>query len=173
MKSFLLMLGVGAAILLATIASDLLNSSRGDGNMILKIRWQRLVDDAGETCVRCGATQQEVLQAFNSLQGSLRPVGIKVALEENALSPQECTEDISESNRIWVADRPLEDWLGAEVGMSPCGSCCSQLGDAVECRTVSVDGNTYETIPAQLIVKAGLLAAAEIIEVPSLGACCP
>jgi len=141
--------------------------------MILTIRWQRLVDDVGETCVRCGATQEEVLQAFNSLQVSLRPLGIKVALEENALSPQECAKDISESNRIWVADRPLEEWVGGEVGMSPCGSCCSQLGHAVECRAVSVDDNTYETIPAQLIVKAGLLAASEIIEVPSLGACCP
>jgi len=141
--------------------------------VILTIRWQRLVDEAGETCVRCGTTQEEVLQAFNSLQVSLRPLGIRVALEENTLSPQECVRDISESNRIWIADRPLEEWVGGEVGMSPCGSCCSKLGAAVECRAVSVDGNTYETIPTQLIVKAGLLAAAEIIEVPSLGACCP
>jgi len=174
-KSLFLMLsvGVGVALVLAGIVSDLRNISGGDGNMILTIRWQRLVDDAGETCIRCGATQKEVLQAFNSLQVSLRPLGIKVALEENALSPQESAKDISESNRIRVADRPLEEWLGAEVGMSPCGSCCSKLGETVECRTLSVDGNTYETIPARLIVKAGLLAASEIIEGPSPGACCP
>jgi len=94
-------------------------------------------------------------------------------LTEEKLSPKEFAEDVSESNRIWIANRPLEEWLGGESGMSPCGFCCSELDESVECRTLSVDGGTYEVIPARLIVKAGLMAASEIMKVPSTGKCCP
>lgn len=53
----------------------------------------------------------------------------------------------------------LEDWLGAVTASSPyCGSC----GDN-ECRTVSVSDQIYEAIPAALIVRAGLLAAADVL----------
>ena len=141
--------------------------------MTLRIRWQRLVVEEDRTCSRCRGTQGELLNAVQSLKACLGPLGVDVVLEERTLSPQECAEDVSESNRIWIADRPLEEWLGGEVGKSLCGFCCSELGDAVECRTVSVDGKTYEVIPAQLIVKAGLLAASHAVEVPSPDACCP
>ena len=139
----------------------------------LQIRWQRLVDEQGQTCDRCGSTQEELQQALKSLKASLRPLGIRVALVENPLAPEECAKDISQSNRIWVGDRPLEEWLGAEVGMSLCGTCCSQLGDEVECRTVVVDGKTFEAIPAELIIKGGLLGAAQLLGCEPGGACCP
>lgn len=141
--------------------------------MVLTIRWQRLVTEDGRTCDRCGGTQEELRKAVESLRQSLGPLGIQVALVEEDLSPQECARDITESNRIWIQDRPLEAWVGAEVGTSPCGSCCSELGDGAECRTVSVDSRTYEVIPAELIVKAGLLAASEVLQLPSSNACCP
>lgn len=144
-----------------------------EGQMKLGIRWQRLVDDKGQTCDRCGGTQEEVQRAAEMLGAALHPLGIEVELEQVGLTSEECAKDIMQSNRIWIADRPLEEWLGAEVGASLCGSCCSQLGDTVDCRTLSVAGKTYETIPAELVVKAGLLAAAGIQEVPSAGACCP
>jgi hypothetical protein len=131
------------------------------------------VDGKGQTCERCGSTQEELAKALQSLQASLGSLGIDVALEERALSPEDCAEDVLESNRIWVAERALEDWLGGDVGTSPCEFCCSEVGDAVECRTVSVKGKTYEVIPAQLIVKAGLLAASQMLQVPSPEACCP
>jgi hypothetical protein len=141
--------------------------------MNLAIRWQRLVDHEGKTCDRCGGTQGELLKAFDQLKRALCPLGIRVTLEEKELSLRECSEDIMESNRIWIADRPLEDWLGATVGSTVCGSCCDRLGEKVECRTTSVEGNTYEVVPAQLIVKAGLQAASRIVSVPSAGPCCP
>ena len=99
--------------------------------MILKVHWQRLVDADGETCDRCGGTQEELRQAVETLKTSLRPLGIQVAFETTELSPEECAKDIMESNRIWMADHPLEEWLGGEVGASLCGSCCSQLGETV------------------------------------------
>ena len=39
--------------------------------------------------------------------------------------------------------------------------CCAACGDS-DCRTVSVDDRTFETIPAALIVKAALAAAAQV-----------
>lgn len=139
----------------------------------LTIRWQRLVDEKGATCDRCGSTEQELKRAFQSLKESLSPLGIEVALEKRAIDPATCAKDISQSNRIWLGDRPLEDWLGGEVGKSLCGFCCEELGDGAECRTVTVGGRTYETIPSQLIVKAGLLASSQLLEAPAGESCCP
>ncbi len=139
----------------------------------LTILWQRLVDETGQTCERCGSTEKEVQEAFGSLRTSLGALGIETVLEKKALSPEVCAKDISQSNRIWVGGRPLEEWLGAEVGKSPCGFCCADLGQTVECRTLTVGGKTYEAIPAELIIKAGLLAGSQLVEAPSMGSCCP
>lgn len=140
---------------------------------VLKITWQRLIDEKGQTCVRCGATEKQLQEAFQSLKKSLTELGIKVTLEKKALDPATCAKDISQSNRIWVGQQTLEQWLGAKVGKSPCGFCCAGLGDEAECRTVEVEGQVYETIPAKLIVMAGLLAAAGLYEEPSAKPCCP
>lgn len=154
-------------------AAGVHNTPGRDGEMILKVQWQRLLDVDGNTCDRCLGTQKEISKGVHSLKASLRPLGINVVLEEKSLNSQECTIDVSESNRIWIAGRPLEEWLGAEVGQSPCGSCCSVLGKNVECRTVSFSGETYEVIPAELIMKAGLLAASQIMRAPTPESCCP
>lgn len=160
-------------VVLAGCGSGLRSVSERNKNMILTIRWQRLVNNEGNTCDRCGGTEEELQKALKSLKASLRPLGIEVALQTKKLSPEECAKDITESNRIWIADKSLEEWLSAEVGVSRCGSTCSELGDSVECRTVSVAGTTYEAIPSQLIVKAGLMAASQIMEIPNKNACCP
>lgn len=138
----------------------------------LGIRWQRLVDERGQTCQRCASTEKEVQNAFHTLRQSLAPLGIEVSLEKEALDPATCAKDLSQSNRIWVGGRALEEWLNAQVGQSPCQTCCEQLGDDVECRTVEVEGRTYESIPADLIVKAGLLAASQILTVEQNEPCC-
>jgi hypothetical protein len=44
--------------------------------------------------------------------------------------------------------------------MSRCSGCC---GDS-DCRTTVVDGRVYETIPPELIVRAGLKMAANLIQ---------
>ena len=98
-----------------------------DMTKILKITWQRLVDERGQTCDRCGATEVEIQEAFQSLKKSLAPLGIKVVLEKKALDPAVCAKDISQSNRIWIGKQSLEEWLGAKVGRSLCGFCCAEL----------------------------------------------
>jgi hypothetical protein len=151
---------------------------------ILKIQWHRLMTD-GKTCPRCGDTGKEVEKASRSLEQSLSPLGIKVVLEKHELTPGTFQQDPSKSNRILLNGRPLEEWLGLKVGQS---LCCGPCGDA-ECRTLVAPGQVYETIPADLIVKAGLLAATQILgsnpggpcgpgqsvcgETPSSPNCCP
>jgi len=137
----------------------------------LNIVWERLVE-GGETCPRCGTTGDEVNKAAEQLSVALGALGIAVTLEEKELTLAEFKADPSRSNRVWLNGRLLEDWLGGASGASP---CCSVCGDE-ECRTVDVAGATYEAIPAELIVKAGLLAAAALPAAPAdttTGPCCP
>lgn len=140
----------------------------------LTVRWQRLVDEGGNTCARCGVTQGEVRLAAGKLKRALQPLNVRVAFEEVPMDAETVAEDTSQSNRIFINDRPLADWLGGKVGMSLCGTSCAQLGQNVECRTLTVRGRTYEAIPAVLIVRAGLLAAeASLAEQPVREPCCP
>jgi hypothetical protein len=135
----------------------------------LNICWQRLVDERGQTCDRCGTTETAVEQAVQKLKRALRELDIDVVLEKTTLSPTAFLKDPLESNRVWVAGEPIESWLSATAGQS---RCCSACGDA-DCRTVTVDGQTYEAIPAELIVRAGLLAGAELLRGAPPGTCCP
>jgi len=135
----------------------------------LKIRWKRLVDEHGRTCERCGATETAVVEAIGNLRRALSPLGIEVALEKESLAPIEFRNAPLESNRIWIAGEPLESWLSAATGQS---RCCSTCGDA-DCRTVTVDDRTYEAIPADLIVRAGLLAGARLVAGEPAACCAP
>lgn len=124
----------------------------------LPITWKRLVKE-GETCKRCGSTYEQAVSALAKLEAALRPLGIQPVLEVLALDEPAFKAEPSESNRIWIAGKPMEEWLGASVGKSPCCSVCGDL----PCRTLEVGGNTFETIPADLIVKAALIAASQMI----------
>lgn len=124
----------------------------------LPIVWQRLIS-GGETCPRCGATQEAIQRAVQTLTEVLGPLHIAPTLETMTLDRDSFGEAPSESNRIWVAGQPLEDWVGAQVSASQCSSVC---GDH-SCRTLDVDGTTYEAVPETLIVKAGVAAAAALL----------
>lgn len=127
----------------------------------LTIEWQRLLDEQKKTCERCGSTEQETEKAVQSLRQALNPVGIDVSLVKKAIDPESFRKDVLQSNKILIAGKTLEEWLGAGTGQSP---CCEVCGDA-ECRTVEFADQTYETIPADLIVRAGLLAASQVFNV--------
>jgi hypothetical protein len=124
----------------------------------LPVVWQRLVS-GGETCPRCSSTEGAVERAVVTLTEVLRPLNIEPTLETAALDRASFDEAPSESNRIWIAGRPLEDWIGAEVSAS---RCCTVCGDN-DCRTLEVDGARYEAVPEMLIVKAGLAAASTLV----------
>lgn len=135
----------------------------------LHIRWQRLVNKQGQTCERCGTTETAVDEAVKKLKRSLKELDIDVVLKKEVMSESTFLKNPLESNRIWIAEEPLEGWLSATSGQS---RCCSTCGET-DCRTVTVDGKTYEAIPTELIVKAGLLAGAQLIQGEHPGLCCP
>lgn len=147
-----------------------LNKATAGGEMkSLEILWQRLVDERGQTCDRCGTTETAVEEAVQKLKHSLKELGIDVVLEKKTVSPSTFRKDPRESNRIWIAGVPIEKWLSAKSSQSKCSSAC---GDS-ECRTITVDGKTYEAIPSVLIVKVGLLAGAQLLQGEPRGSCCP
>ena len=125
----------------------------------LPIVWQRLVNADGETCERCRATRLEVERALTVLEDALPHLGIEPELEFRELDQAAFDKEPGQSNRVWIAGKALEDWLQAEVGSTDCPSC----GDAA-CRTVEVGDSTFATIPERLILKAALLASAELVD---------
>lgn len=125
----------------------------------LHIVWQRLVNTGGQTCDRCGTTYDALRRATAKLKDALAPLGLEPTLETKEIDEESFKADPSVSNRIWIAGRPLEEWLGAKVGGS---RCCSVCGDS-ECRTVEVGGTAFEAIPEELILKAALVAAAQML----------
>ena len=94
------------------------------------------------------------LEAAAKLAAALRPLGVEPALETQAIEEDAWKANPPGSNR-WIAGKPIEEWLSANVGMS---RCCSVCGDS-DCRTLEVGGRTYEPIPEELFIKAGLTAA--------------
>lgn len=123
----------------------------------LTIAWQRLLDD-GQTCPRCGSTEIEVEKAVALLTPSLAPLGIEVVLEKSALSREQFAQAPLQSNAIRIDGKLLEEWVGGETGQSPCCEVCGPNN----CRTMTVGNEFLEVIPAELIVKAGLVAAAQL-----------
>jgi hypothetical protein len=148
-------------------------SSAGCGDespKTLVIRWQRLVDIKGDTCGRCGDTERSLDEARRLLARSLKPLDIRAELVKTRLTLEQFKRAPSESNRIWIGDATLDEILGAKAGDS---RCCGACGDS-NCRTLIIDGRTYETIPSQLIVRAGLRVAANLVQpAPPPSGCCP
>ncbi len=125
---------------------------------ILVIRWQRLVNEAEQTCKRCMDTGKTVENAYNRLKSAFGQLDINVELKKEIVDPSLFAKDPLQSNRIWIAEKSLEEWLGATVGAS---QCCDVCGDC-QCRTLTVYQKIFEIIPEELIIRAALLAAAEL-----------
>ncbi len=87
-------------------------------------------------------------------------MGIEPTLETRGIDEESFKANPSESNRIWIAGRPMEEWLGARVGSS---RCCSVCGESA-CRTIEVEGAAFEAIPEKLFLKAALIASAELLD---------
>ena len=133
--------------------------SEGGAVKQLPIVWQRLVSVDGRTCPRCDATSQHLQSAVAKQRRVLKPLNLEPVLEFREIGEGSFRDKPSESNRIWIVGKPLEEWLGASIGSS---TCCSVCGDA-PCRTTEVEGTVFEEIPEAVIVKAALIAASGLI----------
>lgn len=125
----------------------------GNNKKLLIISWQRLISE-GNTCPRCGSTEEELEKAVLKLKEGLKFFDIEVILEKLELTLEEFKKDPIQSNRILLNGRTLEDVIGAKTKQS---QCCDVCGDE-ECRTVEIGGISHETIPVEIIVEAGFKA---------------
>jgi len=125
----------------------------------LKIVWQRLVSD-NRTCPRCGSTERELERSVKKLKKAFALLNIDVDLKKKKIGKAAFERDPMQSNILLIEGKPIEYWLSADVGQSP---CCDTCGDE-ECRTLESEGRVYETIPEKLIIKACLIAAGKMIK---------
>lgn len=125
----------------------------------LPIVWQRLVNSSGQTCVRCEATFEGLKLAVEKLEESLRPLDIEPTVDIREVDIDSFKTDPAQSNRIWIAGKPIEEWLSANVSSS---TCCNVCGNS-ECRTIELGDDVFESIPSDLILKAALIAAAQMV----------
>ena len=119
----------------------------------LEIEWRHL-DKDGKTCDRCSETGGTVRAAYEDLIKELEPKGWGVTLKETLLTDQE----IPESNSIFLNGIAIEKLL-PDTGKSEncCASCGEILGGPTMCRTLERDGQTFEAIPAAMILEAAYL----------------
>jgi hypothetical protein len=93
------------------------------------------------------------------LRDILKPLNIEPILELREIDEKVFRNKPAESNRIWIAGKPVEEWLAASVGSSP---CCTVCGDT-PCRTMEIEGAVFEDIPEAVILKAALIAASGLV----------
>lgn len=116
----------------------------------LEIEWRHL-DKDGKTCDRCSDTEGTVRAACADLAKELEPKGWEVSFKETLLTD----EDISESNSIYFNGIAIEKLLpDTHKSENCCASCGELLGSPAMCRTLERNGQTFETIPAAMIVEA-------------------
>ncbi len=134
----------------------------------LSIVWQRLVDDQSNTCPRSQNTGAEIRRAVERIRAVLEPLGMQAVLECRELNQQAFLDRPLESNRIWIGGQPIESWLECRTGVS---RCCDEYGEQ-DCSTLEVEGKSYEAIPEELLVRAGIRAGISLLEpgTPATGA---
>ena len=106
------------------------------------------------------AVSARLARARERLRAALEPLGVQPVLETREIAPATFLQQPDQSNRIWIGGRPLEDWLGARTGSS---RCCDACGDEA-CRTLEINGAIHEVIPEALVVRAGLIAASQLLD---------
>lgn len=113
----------------------------------LAIEW-RHYDKEGATCDRCAATGVSVKEVVSALARELAGRGISVAFVETPLTE----EFMAQSNLILLNGVPLEEIFDeASAGENACPSCSCLTGSDTSCRTVTIEGKSFEEIPPELI----------------------
>jgi len=121
----------------------------------LVIHWRHAVCQNENPCERCINTPLEIQQAYENLKESLAGLGIVVTFEEKKIKEHD--------DHIYINDRDITDLLEGETIKTACMNCLDDKGDPRTCNSLKLGDNTYEVIPAELIIKAGLVAASELV----------
>ncbi|MBN2543146.1 DUF2703 domain-containing protein [bacterium] len=150
-------------LLLVSVCSFLNAAETETQQKTLSIKWQKYLAASDSSCCRFTNTEKELEKAVSTLEKTLAPLGISVELEADEINKEDFLKDPTQANVIWLADKRIEDWLSADIGKAKCDKLSTELGKDIECRTIMLDGKTYDSIPSELIVKAALLASSEML----------
>jgi hypothetical protein len=111
------------------------------------VEWKHL-ERNGRTCDRCHDTGANLRTVIRKLNTSLRSRRVRFRLKETLLN----SDRLADSNSIIIDGQPLETLLPAtRVTSTECGSCGELLGQATDCRALTREGTTHETIPGEMI----------------------
>jgi len=146
---------ISVAVIMVSVPAFSQEESKGRK---LTIIWQRLVDQKNQTCSRCSETGVEVEQAARKIQQAFQHLGVVVKYRAEKISLEEFNKAPLASNRITINEKSVEEWIGGSSGKSRCNSSCGTN----DCRTVKCDGQEFEAVPGRLIIKACLLALANL-----------
>ncbi len=135
----------------------------------LTIAWHKVTEDDGSICDLSTFTQQTVEQASEELSQALAPAGVDIVVK--TLTPEKVEGGDCLCNRVLIQGRYVDEWLGAEMVKTACSGCPNQAGCPKTGGSGSACGGqyalihqdeTYNIVPANLIVMAGLIAAADL-----------
>lgn len=117
----------------------------------LEIEWRHLEKDE-DTCIRCSDTGEALNEVISKIAYECRPHGWEIIFKESKLTEK----DVSESNLILFNGEPIESVLPeAKVSESSCKSCSKLISEpSTSCRTLEVEGRSYEGIPSSIIRQA-------------------
>lgn len=146
---------LGIWILISLPCAVRAQDSGPDMDRTLVICWQHVVCQNDDPCERCINTPLEIQQAFEDLKSSLAGLGITVTYEEKKITEHD--------EHIYINDRDIIDLIKGEHVTTTCAECLDDQGNPRTCNALKLGEDTYEVIPAELIVKAGLTAASELI----------
>jgi hypothetical protein len=149
---------------LSFIAPVFMNSQcPADNNKQLIIHWQHTVCESKDPCDRCLKAPEQVILACEKLRSALAELDIQVIIIEQT--------EVDKGDYILLNQKPLEHYLNGKTVIRACASCLNTGNTQKEYNTLELKGTVYEIIPAALIIKAGLLAASELLDAQTPSPC--
>ena len=119
------------------------------------IEWKHL-DRDGQTCSRCDNTGTILRAVIDRLNRTCGMGSTSFQLTETRLP----VNRLAESNSILVNGAPIEALLPkVRVPSTECNSCSDLTGEEAACHAIEAEGQTHETLPAELIRTALCQAA--------------
>jgi hypothetical protein len=138
--------------------------SRNKENLTLVIEWQKADSDACLACKHSGTTEEDIRKAFDTLTKQLAAKGIRVELVEKK-AVIDTSKPETGPGQMWLGSLPLETWLGASVDSEICPACpLGPRGHGHQRKSYTLDGQTLNQIPVDLMVRAGESAGDHLLK---------
>lgn len=135
----------------------------GNAQKSLVIEWHYTECLSENPCERCRTGPHEVQVAYTKIEPALAMFDIKVALKKK-------TEG-HEGDNLMINGKGLDHWLGGKLVKHSCASCLSTSHSEKAYYALDLEGVVHEVITADMIIRASLLAAAELFAGESAPPC--